>query len=342
MLYIMNIFNILFILLAMTIRYSNSNIETIKNRFITSIQSIKKWSIISGTAAIIFANHPDVFALSSGSRVGGSSFRSSSQTQTKSFNSPRYNTRVYSSMYIPSYSYSYSYTPVNFDILALTTVSYVVFQVFSNRMSDFLDETSVIKLQVGMDSDWSKAENIIENLNSISTNTNINSLGKRSDIADMLSTVSLILLRKENDWNSVAYESKIFDTKNDRKAELYFQKLAIMERSKYDKEIIPTPSKIQDNHTNSSSKTQVVVSLIVAIKGRSDAYLKNHIITISELHRCLQSFAYESLADSGENIIALELSWTPSERNTMITEKDLPGTNKIIINVLTVYYYFFK
>jgi uncharacterized membrane protein len=33
--------------------------------------------------------------------------------------------------------------------------------------------------------------------------------------------------------------------------------------------------------------------------------------------------AYEALSDSGENIMAVELLWTPSERGTVVSDRDL-------------------
>ena len=305
----MNIFKILFIL---WFSYSQSNP---KPHFLQSY--VKSFSISTGTAALIFASHPDALALSSGSRSGGSSFRSSSQSRSFASPSPRMyaQPQYYSPMYIP-----FSYVPVNFDVVVVGTLSYVVFQAVSNKMresSDFSNnKASIIKLQIALDTDWSESENIIENLNFISANAN--SLNKQSDIADLLSKAALVLLRKSTDWNSAAYESEMLDSS---KAELYFQKLAITERAKYDKET--TPSLNRGINTNISNKSQVVVSLIVTIKGESDAYQKKQMLTISELRSCLQSLAYEALNDSGENIMALELSWSPSEPGTIITERDL-------------------
>jgi uncharacterized membrane protein len=263
------IFLLLFILFrrgyAFKISFSNSKINTEnKNIFIRffekNLKMIKSLSITAGTAAIIFSNQPDALALSSGSRSGGSSFRSSSQ----SFNSPRYNTRSYStkttsSVYIP-YGYGvgvspFNFIPINIDVIVFGVVGYVVLQFLSNRISaysDFSDDkdsdslgsgVSVIKLQIALNADWSQEGNIIENLNAIAAKTN--TFDKRSDIADLLSKASLIILRKSSDWNSLAYESEIFDTRKDKKAEVYFQKLVVRERGKYDREIIP--SLIEDN-----------------------------------------------------------------------------------------------
>jgi uncharacterized membrane protein len=310
----MNLLKILCIL--WTFGYSKLNI---KNHFLLSnVKAIKTFSIAVGTSALIFTNQPDASALSSGSRSGGSSFRSSSQT----FTSPRYNTRMYTQSYSPLYI-PFSYVPVNFDVVVVGAVSYVVFQVVSNGIRGSLgflgnedSKSTIIKLQIAVDSDWSQQGNIIENLNEITSK--YSSFNKPCDIADLLSKASLVILRKSSDWNSASYQSEMLDIK---KAELYFQKLTIIERAKYDKEIIP--SSIQENNADFYNKTQVVVSLIVAIKGSSDAYRKKEIITIAELRSCLESLAYEALNDSGENIMAVELSWSPSERGTLISDRDL-------------------
>jgi uncharacterized membrane protein len=41
------------------------------------------------------------------------------------------------------------------------------------------------------------------------------------------------------------------------------------------------------------------------------------------LRECLQSLAADALTDDGENIMAVELLWTPSETGTVISQREL-------------------
>jgi len=39
--------------------------------------------------------------------------------------------------------------------------------------------------------------------------------------------------------------------------------------------------------------------------------------------KCLQGLAADALTDEGENIMAVEVLWTPSEPGTVISERDI-------------------
>jgi len=208
----------------------------------------------------------------------------------------------------------------------------VAFTVLSNRVggSDFErnDEdagvlgagSTVIKLNVALDANWGDDNNIMDQVNKIATR--YGSVDQRADIAKLLSEASLALLRQEASWTSSSYEADRFDRGNTRKAEPLFQQLAIKERSKFERENSPQVALIKSG--GQSSPTQAVVSLVVAMRGQSNAFSRSTgPKSVAEVRKVLQTLAAEALTDEGENVMAVEILWTPNERGTTLSEKDL-------------------
>ena len=56
--------------------------------------------------------------------------------------------------------------------------------------------------------------------------------------------------------------------------------------------------------------------------------------SIPELRNCLQSLAVDALTDEGENIMAVEVLWTPSEPGVTISDRavieDYPELKKFL------------
>jgi uncharacterized membrane protein len=303
-------------------------------------------------ASLLITNPQDSIAASSGSRSGGSSFRSGGGSSRQSYSRP--NTRLNSGSYSPGYSvmpvpvpmyspfspFSYgfgfspfSFIPINGNLLLFGGLAYVAYSLLKNRIggSDFAtgDDDSgslgsgatVLKLQVALDSDWSQNGNIMNTLSNIAEKKG--AISGRVEIASLLSETAIALLRRKDSWNSASIDGEKFN--GALKAEPYFQKIAVQERTKFESET--SPSMIREDSTLngryvSSKPTQAVVSLIVAIRGSSDALRKNLRSTV-DLSDCLQLLASEALTDNGENIMAVEVLWTPSQPGTIVTDREL-------------------
>ena len=110
-----------------------------------------------------------------------------------------------------------------------------------------------------------------------------------------------------NDWGSAAYEGERFLT-GPTKAEPYFQRLVVGERSKFEKETIGENRVMikNSNDKNVSQPTEVVVSLVVAMRGQSTGYAKS-VRSLAEVKACLQGLAADALTDDGDNVMAVEL-----------------------------------
>ena len=293
-------------------------------------------------------------AARSGGRSGGSSFRSAPTSRSMPSRSSTslggsrsgYATRPSNNIVIApmgGFGYSPFYSPFGFgggfgfgispfsflspNVLVLGLAAYIAVQVLSNRaggsdFSNFDDSGSLgsgatlMKIQVALDDDWSSKGNIMDTLSVVSSK--YSDLSSRSALSQLLSDTSLALLRKSADWNAVAYDGEFFRGGNSREVEPAFQRVAVRERSKFDQET----SGVARYSGIDSRPTQVVVSLLVALRGKSQAYA-DKVSSSRQLKECLQNLAADALTDEGENIMAVELLFTPSEPGSVISERDI-------------------
>ena len=310
----------------------SDKIVAVKRNFQSKI--MKSIGGVIGTA-IIIGNPMDTLAASSGSRSGGSSFRSSSSSSSyRNRGSTRLNAGSYNNIIMPMYGYGFSplnFIPINGNLLLFGSGVFIVYNLLKNRIggSEFSNNdvfgslgsgATIIKLQIGVVSNWSKSSNIMDVLSSIARESG--KISGRSKIANLLSETSIALLIRKSSWNSASMEGEKFD--HSLKAEPYFQKLVIQERTKFESETanVGYPDIDEKDEYVFSKPTQSVVSIIVAIRGTSDA-LKINIRNANDLSNCLQTLASEALTDDGENIMAVEVLWTPSESGTILTEKEV-------------------
>jgi uncharacterized membrane protein len=179
---------------------------------------------------------------------------------------------------------------------------------------------SVIKIQLALDSDWSDRDNIMETLASLSSR--YENMSERSEFSKLLSQTSMALLRRQPDWNSVSYQGEYFNNFQLNNAEPLYQKIAVNERSKFMKE--KSGSSVDRSSSSSSSKpTQMVVSLIVAIQGKSSAYMQKSINNLNDVRQILSSLAADAVTDDGDNVMAVEVLWTPCDSGNILTSRDI-------------------
>jgi len=289
-------------------------------------------------------------AARSGSRSGGSSFRSAPSSRsstrlggsTSSYAPVRPSNNIviapmggfgYSPFYSPfgfGGGFGFGISPFSFvspNVLVLGLAAYIAVQVLSNRVggsdfSNFDDAGSLgsgatlMKIQISLNDDWSKKGNIMDTLSVVSSK--YSDLSSRNTLSQLLSDTSLALLRKSGDWNAVAYEGEVFRGGSSRDVEPAFQRVAVRERSKFEQET----SGVTRYTGVDSCPTQVVVSLVVALRGRAQAYA-DKVSSTRQLKDCLQNLAADALTDDGENIMAVELLFTPSEPGAILSERDI-------------------
>lgn len=298
--------------------------------------------------SLLFFNPLNSDALQSGGRSGGSSFRSSSSSRmnyspssTSSYRpsaSYGYSTRVMPIMPItPFYSPFYSpfgFMPINFNLLLIVGFAYILSQVVMNRVgnSNFagVDDNSgslgsgasVIKFQLALSSDWASEGNIMTKMSNLSSK--YGEMNNRNDLARLLSETSLLLLRAQDDWHAVAHESEHFNFQASR-AEIEFQKIAIQERTKFETENSPSgySGLIRESGEALSKPTLAVVSIIVAVRGKSNGVMSSPVRTFTDARKCLQGLAADAMTDEGDNILGVEILWTPDKPSMTLKDKDL-------------------
>jgi len=279
-------------------------------------------------------------AARSGGRSGGSSFRSAPAMRSSTAMRSSYGgysggggVTIMPMMPMPMYSpfgfSPFGFMPINLNVIILAGVAYAVYTALQNRAggSDFSNDgtsgslgggATVLKLQLSLSSDWNQPGNIMETLTRLAEKNS--AMTGRTDLARLLSESSLALLRRQNDWNAAAYEGEKFNF-GPQKAEPYFQRLAVQERAKFEEEnSSSTVAVLKTSNSGVSKPTQVVISLVVAVRGDSSAYA-NNVRSVADVKRCLQGLAADALSDNGENIMAVEVLWTPSEPGSVITER---------------------
>ena len=178
---------------------------------------------------------------------------------------------------------------------------------------------SVIKIQLALDSDWADRDNIMETLASLSSK--YENMSERTEFANLLSKASMALLRRQQDWNSVAYEGEYFNNFNLNKAEPLYQKVAVNERAKFMSE--KSGSTVDRSSSRSSKPTQMVVSIIVAMQGKSSAYMQKKVNNINDARQVLSSLAADAVTDDGDNVMAVEVLWTPCDSGNVLTPRDI-------------------
>lgn len=336
---------------------TNNNINinnNIKNTPTAPLSAPLKSALAAVMCAFSLMAFPsDSFAARSGGRSGGSSFRAPS--------APRSSTRMnaggggyggggggYRTSYAPSpiiigspfgfspfgygYGGGFGFSPFSFinpQVLFLGLGAYAIYSVLNNRVggSDFSNDgsdsrggslgsgASVIKLQVSLDADWAKNGNIMQTLADLSSRRGV--VTGRSEISALVSDAALTLLRTSPQWNSASFNGQAF---GGGKAESYFQNLAVAERAKFDRENAGAGT---STSILNGRPTQAVVSLIVAVRGKSDALARDGVSSVSDVKQILQILASEALTDDGENIMGVELLWTPSEAGDVLTEREV-------------------
>eukprot|EP01036_Dinobryon_divergens_P032433 gene32433-42021_t len=213
-------------------------------------------------------------------------------------------------------------------------------------------ETSVIKLQIGLDAEsWSDSDTTIE--------TETLSDFTRPTMGQLLSEAAMKLLRRQADWNSAALDSRVFRSYS--AAELEFHRLSLTEQSKLQgdegrstnlvlggglKRLSQQQQQRQLSSPVAMSKPRggselVVVTLLVMIRGRSGTYRgltgilpldrpfsspgREGTRTIAEVRQSLLALASEALLDSGKymefaEILCCPMTLSPEEALVLYPE----------------------
>jgi len=146
-----------------------------------------------------------------------------------------------------------------------------------------------------------------------------NNAGSTSyDLAVLANEVCLTLLRRSDDWVGACSSSEWFGEKDAGKAERTFNDLANKEAVKYEKEYIPGPS----SEEKGGGPTLAVVSLVIELQGDVTEF-DGAGYNFGDTKEILSSIASDVMVEEGDCVNAVEVFWTPGEKDEVLTNHDL-------------------
>jgi hypothetical protein len=212
---------------------------------------------------------------------------------------------------------------------------------------------TVMKLQVALDSNWAEKGNIMDTLSVLldrkESRDSYPSLYSDRH-ANLLSEASVALLRKRASWSAASIQNERFwSWYAQDKAQLRFQQLAVGERVQIHADQAPSwdinaakPARVavswlqqlqqipaqmggtsSSSSSTSSTSTTAVVSLVVMVRGETQA-LRVSGTPETDVAAALTALAAEALYKE-ENIMLLELLWSPSGWGSTLSLSDLIG-----------------
>ena len=142
------------------------------------------------------------------------------------------------------------------------------------------------------------------------------------ELAQLTNSVCLSLLRKSDEWVGACSDSKWFKWDDAGKAESLYNDWANREAAKFEKEYVPTSGGGADSDTVPGGPTTVVVSIILEIQGDTTKF-EGAGFSIAGTKEVLSSIASDVNVEGGECLNAVEVFWTPSDKDEVLTKQDL-------------------
>jgi uncharacterized membrane protein len=296
-------------------------------------------------AAVIIGSDPSAsLAANSGGRSGGSSFRPSRSTSTR-LNSYRPSTSFgYSTPVVPVAPMIPSpfFAPFNpffspvvylgggslsflFNTLVLAAlVSFLYSLVNRGGGISFpglgeVSDATVLRVQLALDEDWARSDRTVMSMLAALSQQQ-DSPYDRTDLSSLLSEACLTLLRRQADWTAASVNGE--KLRSSDSAESSFQRMAIQERAKFQKEL--SGSELSNNanaFAMGPRRTSAVVSMVIAIRGKSLAL--RPVSSAADVQKVLQTLAAEAQAEDGENVLGVELLWTPAIPGEVLNQRQL-------------------
>mmetsp|Transcript_3116 Transcript_3116/g.3605 ORF Transcript_3116/g.3605 Transcript_3116/m.3605 type:complete len:260 (-) Transcript_3116:131-910(-) len=138
------------------------------------------------------------------------------------------------------------------------------------------------------------------------------------ELSQLANHVCLALLRRSSDWIAASSESKWFKTDDAGKAESLFNDWSNREAAKFEKEYIPSSG----TKEKGGGPTMVIVSLVVEIQG-DETKFDGAGYSASGTRDVISSIAADCLVDDGYCLNAVEIFYTPSARDEVLTKNDM-------------------
>lgn len=139
-----------------------------------------------------------------------------------------------------------------------------------------------------------------------------------AQLARLASDVCLALLRKTDDWTAACSESDWFGQKEGAKAERKFNEWSDKEAAKFEKEYIPGPG----SEEKGGGPSLVVVSIVLEIQG-DETKFEGAGFSLAGTKEVLSSIASDVKVDGGTCLNAVEVFWTPGDRDEVLAFRDV-------------------
>lgn len=141
------------------------------------------------------------------------------------------------------------------------------------------------------------------------------------ELAQLTNSVCLALMRKSDEWVGACSDSKWFKWDDAGKAESLYNDWANREAAKFEKEYVPTGGS-GDSDVLPGGPTTVVVSVILEIQGDTTKF-EGAGFSIAGTKEVLSSIASDVNVEGGDCLNAVEVFWTPSDKDEVLTKQDL-------------------
>ncbi|KAK1560491.1 hypothetical protein Q3G72_027216 [Acer saccharum] len=209
-------------------------------------------------------------------------------------------------------------------ILLALIVLYVMLSISVNKFNNWREalenRTRVIKLQVGMHicgSSFEKSINRIAETADTSTS---------SGLIYILQETTKALSNHSASWLAVNSSVKVNESMEE--AEEYFKKLSIDEREKYDKETLINLDNVKsdsisdqkDNNMSRDRDTYMVVTILLAAKGKAALNFPNRIASKEDLK---EAFKELQIISKSAEVQAVNVVWTPQDENEVMSREEL-------------------
>ena len=135
-------------------------------------------------------------------------------------------------------------------------------------------------------------------------------------LAQLANAVCLALLRRSDEWVGACSDSQWFKWDDAGKAESLYNDFSNREAAKFEKEYFG------GGETDGGGPTTVVVSIILEIQGDTTKF-DGAGFSIAGTQDVLSSIASDVNVNGGECLNAVEVFWTPGDREEVLTKQDL-------------------
>ncbi|MBX2863083.1 MAG: DUF1517 domain-containing protein [Leptolyngbyaceae cyanobacterium MAG.088] len=279
---------------------------------------------------LVFSQADSALAARAGGRIGGGSFRAPSRpSYGRTYSSPR-SYRSPSSGYYPGGGFGFPLVmPLFgfgggglFSLLVFFAIASFLMRSFRSAGFDDGDSytqnptVSVARIQVGL---LAKARHLQDDLNRLAASADTSS---SAGLTNVLQESTLSLLRHPEYW---AYaDTDTVQTKL-TSAEVEFNRLALMERSKFSHEAVSNVNNqlsgndsaaLPDADDNPVSGEYIIATLIVAAQGK--LALPN-VNSEQDLNKALNQIG----AITSDSLMAVEVLWTPQASGETLTNDEV-------------------